>query len=98
LEGKIQYAGQLAVLSCTKVQESMRLRPVVPMIFRKAVQDMCIGPYFVPQGTFFIVHIMATQTSDRNWERAQDFIPVRAFALCYALFLRVPQLPSLLSR
>lgn len=55
----------------------MRLYPVVPMIFRKAMREQRIGRYVIPKGTFFIVHIMATHTSDRIWERAADFLPVR---------------------
>ncbi len=54
----------------------MRLYPVVPMIFRKAMRKQRLGRYTIPKGAFFIVHIMATHTSDRNWERASDFLPV----------------------
>ncbi len=59
----------------------MRLYPVVPMIFRKAMRKQRIGGYTIPKGAFFIIHIMATHTSDRNWERAADFLPVLRFNL-----------------
>jgi hypothetical protein len=54
----------------------MRLYPVVPMIFRKAMRKLRVGNFTIPKGTFFIVHIMATHTSERYWERAADFLPV----------------------
>ena len=55
----------------------MRLYPVIPMIFRKAMCEQRVGGYLIPKGTLFIVHIMATHTSDRYWERAADFLPVK---------------------
>ncbi|BDA44787.1 probable 1,25-dihydroxyvitamin D(3) 24-hydroxylase, mitochondrial [Coccomyxa sp. Obi] len=67
---------KLTYLTCC-IKESMRLYPVVPMIFRKAMRKQRIGRYTIPKGTFFIIHIMATHTSDRNWERAAEFLPER---------------------
>ncbi|KAK9908008.1 hypothetical protein WJX75_001429 [Coccomyxa subellipsoidea] len=74
----IEYTdlNRLTYLSCC-IKESMRLYPVVPMIFRKAMRKLRVGNFTIPKGTFFIVHIMATHTSERYWERAADFLPER---------------------
>jgi hypothetical protein len=59
------------------MQESIRLRPVLPVIFRRAMRDVQIGPYLLPEGTILELHTLAMNTHPHYWERPDDFVPVR---------------------
>lgn len=94
-------AGCRCSQECVGAQESMRLYPVVPIIFRKAMRKLRVGSFTIPKGAFFIVHIMATHTSERYWERAADFLPVTlplSATPAAAFFLHFLQSPSLSNR
>ena len=58
-------------------QESLRLRPVLPILFRRAMKDVQIGPYLLPEGTILELHPLAMNTHPKYWERPDDFVPVR---------------------
>lgn len=58
----------------------MRKRPVLPMLFRRAVKDVRIGPYLFPQGTIIEIHVLAMNTHPLYWDRPDDFLPVRSDA------------------
>ena len=60
------------------MQESIRLRPVLPVVFRRAMKDVQIGPYLFPEGTILELHTLAMNTHPHYWERPDDFVPVRA--------------------
>ena len=59
------------------MQESTRLRPVLPVVFRRAMKDVQIGPYLLPEGTILELHTLAMNTHPHYWERPDDFVPVR---------------------
>ncbi len=54
----------------------MRKRPVLPLMFRRAVKDVHIGPYLFPAGTIIEVHVLAMNTHPLYWDRPDDFLPV----------------------
>lgn len=60
------------------LQESMRKRPVLPLMFRRAVKDVRIGPYLFPAGTIIEVHVLAMNTRPLYWDQPDDFLPVRS--------------------
>lgn len=57
-------------------QESIRLRPVLPVVFRRAMKDVQIGPHLFPEGTILELHTLAMNTHPHYWERPDDFVPV----------------------
>ncbi|UFS97854.1 cytochrome P450 [Nocardia huaxiensis] len=59
------------------VQETLRLRPPVPIAARTALTDTELGGYRIPKGTHVIVNMWEHQTSSRVWPRAQRFDPDR---------------------
>lgn len=54
----------------------MRKRPVLPLMFRRAMKDVRVGPYLFPEGTILEVHMLAMQTHPLYWDRPDDFLPV----------------------
>lgn len=58
----------------------MRMRPVLPMILRRAMKDVRIGPYLIPKGTVLEIHILAMNTHSLYWDRPDEFLPVRSSA------------------
>ncbi|CAL8469473.1 g9014 [Coccomyxa elongata] len=67
---------RLTYLKCV-IKESMRKRPVLPLMFRRAVKDVHIGPYLFPAGTIIEVHVLAMNTHPLYWDRPDDFLPVK---------------------
>lgn len=61
-----------------EVQESMRMYSTAPMALRVAKKDVQLGPYLVPAGTYLCLHIYAMHNISHNWERHDEFLPVRA--------------------
>ncbi|KXS14790.1 cytochrome P450 [Gonapodya prolifera JEL478] len=68
------------------IKESMRLRPVAPVISRELEKDTVIQgtkpngevtSYNIPRGTKIIVAIYGLHTSEKVWLRAKEFIPER---------------------
>ncbi|BDA44790.1 probable Dynein assembly factor 1, axonemal at C-terminar half [Coccomyxa sp. Obi] len=66
---------RLTYLNCV-IKESMRKRPVLPLMFRRAVKDVRIGPYLFPAGTIIEVHVLAMNTHPLYWDRPDDFLPL----------------------
>lgn len=60
-----------------EVQESMRMYSTAPMALRVAKKDVQLGPYLVPAGTYLCLHIYAMHNISHNWERHDEFLPVR---------------------
>ena len=61
---------------CDAMQESVRLRPVLPVVFRRAMKDVQFGPYLFPEGAILELHTLAMNTHPHHWERPDDFLPV----------------------
>jgi fatty acid synthase len=58
-------------------QESLRIRPVLPILFRRAMKDVQLGPYLLPEGTIIELHLLAMNTHPLYWDRPDEFLPVR---------------------
>ncbi|CAK0784537.1 hypothetical protein CVIRNUC_007741 [Coccomyxa viridis] len=67
---------RLPYLQCV-IKESIRLRPVLPILFRRAMKDVQIGPFLFPEGTILELHTLAMNTHPKYWERPDDFVPER---------------------
>ena len=67
--------------SCAAIQESIRLRPVLPILFRRAMKDVQIGPYLFPEGSILELHTLAMNTHPKYWEDPDDFVPV-SYRVC----------------
>jgi cytochrome P450 family 313 len=60
------------------INETMRLLPVVPMIFRYVSKNIQIGDYEVPEGSNLFLPIMKIHRSKKIWgEDAMEFRPER---------------------
>lgn len=62
------------------MQESQRLYSVAPLVLRKALQDVSIGPYTIPKGTAILIHVFAMHNNSRNYERHTEFLPVSSMS------------------
>ena len=58
-------------------QEVQRQLPVIPLIFRYAVQDFRLGPFLIPRSAVLIVSIYAMHNDPAFWEAPKEFRPVR---------------------
>lgn len=59
---------------CT--QEVLRIRPVLPILFRRAMKDLRLGRYLLPEGTIIELHMLAMNTHPLYWDRPDEFLPV----------------------
>lgn len=57
--------------------EAMRLKPVAPVLFHNALEDVEIEGVMVPKGTGIFLQTMAAATDDRQFTAAQEFLPDR---------------------
>lgn len=59
------------------LKESMRLYPVVHSISRKALTDVEVDGYEIPEGSRVFLAPWVTHRSERHWENATEFDPGR---------------------
>jgi cytochrome P450 len=59
------------------VNETLRVRPVVPLVVRMLMEDLQVGPYVLPAGTRVVPSIYLTNRNPRVYERPQEFLPER---------------------
>ncbi len=57
--------------------ETLRVKPVAPLILLCANEDMTLGKLFVPAGTHLILALRHLSTSDACYPNADDFSPER---------------------
>ncbi len=48
-----------------------------PMVMRTVKKDVRLGDYFLPAGTQLCLHVYAMHNISHNWERHDEFLPVR---------------------
>jgi cytochrome P450 len=60
------------------LQEAMRVYTAVPLVYRKAMVDLQLGPYVIPRGTIVVCSLLAMHNSSRNFEDPAVFRPVRS--------------------
>jgi cytochrome P450 family 135 len=59
------------------VNETLRVRPVVPIVARMLKDELQVGPYALPAGTRVAPSIWLTNRNPRVYERPDDFEPER---------------------
>ncbi len=59
------------------VNETLRVRPVVPLVVRMLTQELQVGPYALPAGTRVVPSIYLTNRNPRVYERPREFLPER---------------------
>jgi cytochrome P450 family 135 len=59
------------------VNETLRVRPVVPLVARMLTQELCVGGYTLPAGTRVTPSIYLTNRNPRAYAQPAEFIPER---------------------
>jgi cytochrome P450 len=59
------------------INETLRVRPVVPIVVRLLTQELQVGPYVLPKGTRVAPSIYLTNRSARVYEDPREFRPER---------------------
>jgi cytochrome P450 len=59
------------------VNETLRVRPVVPIVVRVLQEELRVGPYMLPAGTRVVPSIYLTNRNPRVYEDAEEFRPER---------------------
>ena len=57
------------------IKESMRLKPVGPVVLRRAISDDVIDGVPVPAGTNIIVNLAQMHRLGDHWEKPDDYYP-----------------------
>ena len=72
------------------VNETLRVRPVVPIVVRLLQQDMRVGLYNLPQGTRVAPSIYLTNRNARVYEQPGEFRPERFLGATPETFSWIP--------
>ncbi|MEA2458788.1 MAG: cytochrome family, partial [Thermoleophilaceae bacterium] len=59
------------------VKETLRVRPVIADVVRRATRDMEVSGYHVPAGSMLLPAVALVQRSRRHWDDALEFRPQR---------------------
>jgi cytochrome P450 len=59
------------------VNETLRVRPVVPIVARMLTRELHVGGYRLPKGTRVVPSIYLTNRNPRVYERPSEFLPER---------------------
>ncbi len=59
------------------VNETLRVRPVVPLVVRMLTQELQVGSYVLPEGTRVVPSIYLTNRNPRVYEDPKEFRPER---------------------
>ncbi|MEO1054786.1 MAG: cytochrome P450 [Bacteroidota bacterium] len=68
--GKLSYIEAVA-------HESMRLKPVAPLLFFEPLKDVVLGDVNVPRGTGVVVQTRYAVLQDEHFTKAAEFLPER---------------------
>jgi cytochrome P450 len=83
-------AGEEDVYLEAVVNETMRVRPVVPLVVRMLTQELRVGSWNLPAGTRVAPSIYLTNRNPRIYDRPQDFIPERYLQAAPETFSWIP--------
>lgn len=61
------------------IQEALRLHPAIPSGFPRTAppEGVVINGTFIPGGTTIVIPVYALQHDEKNYERAEEFVPER---------------------
>jgi cytochrome P450 len=59
------------------IKESLRIRPVVPMVFRRLAEPRQLGGFLLPAGVTLVPCIYLAHSSSRSWPEPKRFLPER---------------------
>jgi cytochrome P450 len=72
------------------VSETLRVRPVVPIVARSLQEDLEVGRYRLPAGTTVAPAIYLTNRNPRFYERPAEFMPERFLGAAPETFSWIP--------
>jgi cytochrome P450 len=72
------------------VSETLRVRPVVPIVARSLQEDLEVGGYRLPAGTTVAPAIYLTNRNPRVYERPAEFMPERFLGAAPETFSWIP--------
>jgi cytochrome P450 family 135 len=72
------------------VNETLRVRPVVPFVARMLTQELQVGSYRLPAGTRVVPSIYLTNRSPRVYEHPREFRPERFLQAAPETFSWIP--------
>jgi cytochrome P450 family 135 len=59
------------------LKETLRTRPIVPLIMRRATQDVPVGEHVAPAGSFLAASVILAHNNPEIYPNPQDFRPER---------------------
>ncbi len=72
------------------VNETLRVRPVVPIVVRMLTQELQLGSYLIPKGTRVVPSIYLTNRNPRVYDRPDEFRPERFLGAAPETFSWIP--------
>jgi len=72
------------------VNETLRVRPVVPLVARVLTEDLRVGDYELPEGTRVFPSIYLTNRNARVYEKPEEFLPERFLSEAPETFSWIP--------
>jgi cytochrome P450 len=75
LQAEIESGGEQYMTAV--VNETLRVRPVVPIVVRLLQEELQVGSYTLPAGTRVVPSIYLTNRNPRVYEHAEEFRPER---------------------
>jgi cytochrome P450 family 135 len=72
------------------VNETLRVRPVVPIVVRLLQEELQVGPYVLPAGTRVTPSIYLTNRNPRAYEAPEEFRPERFLGSAPETFAWIP--------
>lgn len=95
LGGRLPTAADLPQLRYTRMvlSEALRLYPPAWLLTRRALEEVQIGAYRFPQGTFFLISPYITHRDPRSFADPEAFVPARWAATVDAAPARTAYFP-----
>jgi cytochrome P450 len=72
------------------VNETLRVRPVVPIVVRMLTRQLRVGDYELPAGTRVVASIYLTNRNPRSYEQPREFRPERFLGSAPETFSWIP--------